>query len=203
MAPENEAVYRANSKTEDPISKPTFKDADKALDFLRTEAEVGEIDLIDEAQLVRKIDFMIVPIMFGCYCLQYLDKSLLNYASVMGLLEDADLTTEQYGTLSLIFYVAFLAFEMPHAYMMVSGLADCLWRVVVGTMLTFVLTATLPNGEVSRVHGMLLGYCRGLYIGLQLVRIPGSDEILARHVRVLHQSVVDPDHIHVVSHEPQ
>ena len=59
------------------------------------------------------------PIMFGCYCLQYLDKSLLNYASVMGILEDADLTTEQYGTLSLIFYVAFLAFEMPHAYCLV------------------------------------------------------------------------------------
>ena len=58
--------------------------------------------------------------MFGCYCLQYLDKSLLNYASVMGILEDADLTTEQYGTLSLIFYVAFLAFEMPHAYCLVS-----------------------------------------------------------------------------------
>ena len=125
MAPENEAVYRANSKTEDSISKPTFKDADKALDFLRTEAEVGETDLIDEAQLVRKIDLMIVPIMFGCYCLQYLDKSLLNYASVMGLLEDADLTTEQYGTLSLIFYVAFLAFEMPHAYMMVSFWRGC------------------------------------------------------------------------------
>ena len=129
MAPENEAVYRANSKTEDSISKPTFKDADKALDFLRTEAEVGETDLIDEAQLVRKIDLMIVPIMFGCYCLQYLDKSLLNYASVMGLLEDADLTTEQYGTLSLIFYVAFLAFEMPHAYMMVSFGGFVLGRV--------------------------------------------------------------------------
>jgi hypothetical protein len=120
MALSNDLVYRANSKTEGSISKPTFNDADKALDFLRSEAEIGETDLIDEKQLIRKIDFMIVPIMFGCYCLQYLDKSLLNYASVMGLLEDADLTTEQYGTLSLIFYVAFLAFEMPHAYMMVS-----------------------------------------------------------------------------------
>jgi hypothetical protein len=120
MSPPNDLVYRTNSTTERDIEKPTFNDADKALAFLRTEAEVGETDLIDEAQLVRKIDFMIVPIMFGCYCLQYLDKSLLNYASVMGLLEDADLTTEQYGTLSLIFYVAFLAFEMPHAYMMVS-----------------------------------------------------------------------------------
>jgi hypothetical protein len=59
--------------------------------------------------------------MFGCYCLQYLDKSLLNYASVMGILEDADLTTEQYGTLSLIFYVAFLCFELPHAYCLVCN----------------------------------------------------------------------------------
>jgi hypothetical protein len=119
--PSNDVVHRTNSTTEaSSIEKPAFKDGDKALDFLRSEAEIGETDLIDEKQLVRKIDFMIVPIMFGCYCLQYLDKSLLNYASVMGLLEDADLTTEQYGTLSLIFYVAFLAFEMPHAYMMVS-----------------------------------------------------------------------------------
>lgn len=36
----------------------------------------------------------------------------------MGIREDNNLTTEQYGTLSLIFYVAFLAFEFPHAYMM-------------------------------------------------------------------------------------
>jgi hypothetical protein len=122
MSPPNDLVHRTNSTTETDTEKPTFNDADKALAFLRAEAEVGETDLIDEAQLVRKIDLMIVPIMFGCYCLQYLDKSLLNYASVMGLLEDADLTTEQYGTLSLIFYVAFLAFEMPHAYMMVSRL---------------------------------------------------------------------------------
>jgi hypothetical protein len=134
MPPSNDLVHRTASKTEkssSSISKPPFNDADKALDFLRSEAEVGETDLIDEKQLIRKIDFMIVPIMFGCYCLQYLDKSLLNYASVMGLLEDADLTTEQYGTLSLIFYVAFLAFEMPHAYMMVSrldGLAEEVWR---------------------------------------------------------------------------
>jgi hypothetical protein len=70
--------------------------------------------------------------MFGCYCLQYLDKSLLNYASVMGILEDADLTTEQYGTLSLIFYVAFLAFEMPHAYCLVCNALHAALR----TMLT-------------------------------------------------------------------
>lgn len=60
MAPSNDIVYRSHSTTEDPIEKPTFKDGDKALEFLRSEAEEGETDLIDEKQLVRKIDFMIV-----------------------------------------------------------------------------------------------------------------------------------------------
>ena len=31
---------------------------------------------------------MVVPLMFACYLLQYLDKSLLNYAAVMGIRED-------------------------------------------------------------------------------------------------------------------
>ena len=36
----------------------------------------------------------------------------------MGIREDANLTTQQYGTLSWLFYLAFLLFEMPHAYLM-------------------------------------------------------------------------------------
>ena len=60
MAPSNDVVYRSHSATEGSIEKPTFKDGDKALEFLRSEAEEGEADLIDEKLLVRKIDFMIV-----------------------------------------------------------------------------------------------------------------------------------------------
>lgn len=139
MAPDDDLVYRSQSTAEeDTLEKPAFNDGDKALEFLRREAGDGEAELVDEKTLVRKIDFMIVPIMFACYCMQYLDKSLLNYASVMGILDDAHLDTEQYGTLSLIFYVAFLAFEMPHAYLMQRfptakylGVMVCCWGAVV------------------------------------------------------------------------
>jgi hypothetical protein len=65
--------------TQDNVEKPQFKDGDKALEFLRTEAAVGEGEDIDERRLVRKIDFMIVPLMFCCYLLQYLDKSLRKF----------------------------------------------------------------------------------------------------------------------------
>lgn len=58
--------------------KRAYKDADRALEFLQRneESEVGTVIAVDEKALVRKIDWMIVPIMFACYFLQYLDKSL-------------------------------------------------------------------------------------------------------------------------------
>ncbi|KAF2621378.1 MFS general substrate transporter [Macroventuria anomochaeta] len=120
--------------------KNAYKDADKALEFLRfnEDSEEGTVVAIDEKALIKKIDWMIVPIMFACYFLQYLDKSLLNFAAVMGIRETANLTTEQYGTLSWLFYLAFLVFEMPHAYLMQRlpvakylGGCVCAWGTVV------------------------------------------------------------------------
>lgn len=60
------------------LEKSAYKDADKALEFLRIngDSEEGTVVAIDEKALVKRIDWMIVPIMFACYFLQYLDKSL-------------------------------------------------------------------------------------------------------------------------------
>lgn len=64
--------------------KTAYRNADKALEFLRfnEESEEGTVIAVDEKTLVRKIDWMIVPIMFACYFLQYLDKSLCMLPSV-------------------------------------------------------------------------------------------------------------------------
>lgn len=72
-------VYQASTTAEANNEKVDIKDGDKALEFLRTEAEVGEGEDIDEKRLVRKIDWMIVPLMFCCYLMQYLDKTLCMY----------------------------------------------------------------------------------------------------------------------------
>ncbi|ORY01750.1 major facilitator superfamily transporter [Clohesyomyces aquaticus] len=138
--------------------KSHFKDADEALDFLRHEEAGDEVTLVDEKALVRRIDFMIVPMMFGCYFLQYLDKSLLNYAAVMGIFEDANLTTQQYGTLSWLFYLGFLVFEMPHAYLIQRlpvgkylGTMVILWGTVVAC------TAACNNYASLAALRLLLG----------------------------------------------
>lgn len=54
----------------------TSKDGDEALRFLKNQHAVGEMTEEDERKLVRKIDWMIMPLMWSCYCLQYLDKTL-------------------------------------------------------------------------------------------------------------------------------
>ncbi|KAG9660190.1 MFS general substrate transporter, partial [Aureobasidium melanogenum] len=92
------------------------KNADAALDFLRHEGEGVEMTAEDEKRLVRKIDWMIMPIMWCCYVTQYLDKTLINYAAVMGLYKDANITKADFSNLAWIFYVTYLAFEFPHGY---------------------------------------------------------------------------------------
>lgn len=93
--------------------------ADAALSFLRnTSTTIRPMSAEDEKRLLRKIDWMIMPLMWMCYCLQYLDKTLINYANVMGLSEDANLSETQFSTLALIFYVSYLGVEFPHGYAM-------------------------------------------------------------------------------------
>lgn len=114
------------------------RNADAALDFLRHEGEVQPMTAADEKQLVKTIDRYIMPLMWSCYCLQYLDKTLLNYANVMGLQEDANVTKDQFSNLALIFYVSYLALEFPHGYGMQRlptakylGSMVFLWGVIV------------------------------------------------------------------------
>jgi hypothetical protein len=55
------------------------RDGDAALAFLNRE-EVIEFTPEQERKLVRKIDWMVVPLMWSCYFLQYLDKTLSIFA---------------------------------------------------------------------------------------------------------------------------
>lgn len=137
-----EAIPRSGSaaaEPEDIIGEvKDVRNADAALDFLRHEGEVREMTLEDEKRLRRKIDWMIMPLMWSCYCLQYLDKTLINYANVMGLEKDANVTKGQFSNLALIFYVTYLALEFPHGYGMQRlptakylGVMVFLWGVIV------------------------------------------------------------------------
>lgn len=114
--------------------------ADAASDFLRHESGAGEMTAEDEKKLVRKIDWMIMPLMWLCYWAQYLDKTLINYAAVMGLYDDADITKADFSNLAWIFYLSYLVFEFPHGYGMQRyptakylGIMVTCWGIIVAT----------------------------------------------------------------------
>jgi hypothetical protein len=58
------------------VLEEASKDGDEALRFLKSQHAVGEMTEEEEKKLIRKIDWMIMPLMWSCYCLQYLDKTL-------------------------------------------------------------------------------------------------------------------------------
>ncbi|KAI6279110.1 hypothetical protein MCOR27_004521 [Pyricularia oryzae] len=116
----------------------SVSDGDAALQFLNNGTATVMTEA-DEKRLLRKIDRTIMPLMFACYFLQYLDKTLtVNYANVMGLQKDTGINTDQYSQLALIFYVSYLVFEFPTGYLMQRlptskylGFNVCAWGMMV------------------------------------------------------------------------
>ncbi|KFG84134.1 allantoate permease [Metarhizium anisopliae] len=93
---------------------------DKAAQFLKQAEHPVVVTPADNARVLRKIDWRILPIMLFVYCLQSLDKTTLSYASVFGLIEDTNLVGEEFSWLGSIVYLAQLVFQPLVAYSLVK-----------------------------------------------------------------------------------
>lgn len=93
---------------------------DKAAQFLKQADHPVIVTPADNARVLRKIDWRILPIMLFVYCLQSLDKTTLSYASVFGLIEDTNLVGEEFSWLGSIVYLAQLVFQPLVAYSLVK-----------------------------------------------------------------------------------
>ncbi|KAH1433429.1 hypothetical protein KXX32_001423 [Aspergillus fumigatus] len=85
------------------LSSAASTEADAALGFLASEGTAAFTEIVEE-KLVRKIDWTIVPLIL----LDGFDSSAtyptpVNYASVMGLLKDTGMQTDQFSKLALAF----------------------------------------------------------------------------------------------------
>lgn len=116
-----------------PTAPPEKILEDKAAKFI---AEHGEIDFDyeDERAVLKRVDMRILPLLLGAYFFQQLDKSSLSYVSIFGIIEDANLTSQQYSWLSSILYFGQLAFQPLAAFLLVRlptgkviGTAITLW----------------------------------------------------------------------------
>ncbi|KAJ5207275.1 Major facilitator superfamily domain general substrate transporter [Penicillium cf. griseofulvum] len=89
-------------------------DADEAMKvFEGISGETIELDEATNRRLLKIIDWHMMPIMCLVYGMNYLDKTTLSYASVMGLKKDLNLKGDQYQWLGSLFYFGYLAWEYP------------------------------------------------------------------------------------------
>ncbi|KAI5927300.1 major facilitator superfamily domain-containing protein [Camillea tinctor] len=94
-------------------------DADKAAKFIAEHGEVA-FDYEEEKRVLKRIDMRILPLILGAYFFQQLDKSSLSYASIFGIIEDANLKGLEYSWLGSILYFAQLIFQPLAAFLLVK-----------------------------------------------------------------------------------
>ncbi|CEN62862.1 Putative Permease of the major facilitator superfamily [Aspergillus calidoustus] len=76
--------------------------------------EITPEELEIEGAEVRKIlDKRIMPMLYLTYCIQFLDKLSLNYASAYTLIPDLGLEGQRYSWVAAIFNFGYLAFAIP------------------------------------------------------------------------------------------
>ncbi|KAH6666847.1 hypothetical protein B0J14DRAFT_677545 [Halenospora varia] len=102
---------------------------DDALKYLRENALNGTTEnfsLEEEDILVRKIDWMLLPLMAAAYNIQFLDKTICvvtltpvvkYYHQVVGLSKDTHTTASQFSYLATAFHIGYLVCEFPQGYM--------------------------------------------------------------------------------------
>ncbi|KAJ8662415.1 hypothetical protein O0I10_002109 [Lichtheimia ornata] len=125
----------------------------------------------EEKALVRKIDFFILPFICIINLLQFIDKSTINYAAVMGFKEDTGLVGNQYSLLGSIFYLGYLVYQFPNNYFLQRfpigryiGVIVFLWGAVLAC------TATGENFSQLAALRFLLGFFEaGIYPCLTLL----------------------------------
>ena len=113
-SPVNISEKRASSSTRFAAKKilEHGDDADEAMKAFANGERI-EIDEATNKRLLRIIDWHLMPLLCVIYGLNYLDKTTLSYASIMGIKKDIHLKGDDYQWLGSMFYFGYLAWEYP------------------------------------------------------------------------------------------
>ncbi|KAH7379429.1 major facilitator superfamily domain-containing protein [Phaeosphaeria sp. MPI-PUGE-AT-0046c] len=121
--PTEHDISKAGVETNESIHKPVqaTRGKDKAAELLAANERIV-VTPEENKRVLRKIDLVILPILLSVYFLQSLDKTTLSYASVFGLIADANLdpNSQQFSWLGSIVYIAQLVMQPLVAFFLVK-----------------------------------------------------------------------------------
>ncbi|GAB1211345.1 hypothetical protein ATERTT37_000458 [Aspergillus terreus] len=175
----------------------------------KDDVETGQIESLDEAELFlqehgitntqlqemlndpekskklrRRVDRILLPLLCGTYCLQYIDKQALSYSAVFDLFSDANISSDQYSWLASLFYFA----PITPCFMMIVGMwylrqeqpfrAGCFYACNgVGSMLGGLITYGIGQMDSFPVWRGVFLICGGITVVwgvILLVFLPNS-----------------------------
>lgn len=146
------------SKKEEGTSSPDFDKHEQVVPQYHANTYEDAPDMVacpphtTEAQLVRRIDFRVIPFLCIMYLLAFLDRVNIANANVFGLSEELDLVRDnRYNTALVIFFVPYILFEIP-SNILLKKMKPRVWLSI--CMFAFGLI-TMAQGFVQNYAGLL------------------------------------------------
>ncbi|KAE8423807.1 major facilitator superfamily domain-containing protein [Aspergillus pseudocaelatus] len=109
-------------------------------------------------KIVRKVDFLVLPTIGILYILNYVDRQNLAAAKLQGIMEDLNMTTQQFATAVSILFVGYLPFQIPSNLIMTRisrpGMYICV-AVVIWGCISAATAAVKTYGQLLAVRAIL------------------------------------------------
>lgn len=116
-----------------------------------------EIKILNK-KLVRKVDLFVLPTIGILYILNYIDRQNLAAAKLQGIMEDLNMSTQQFATAISILFVGYLPFQIPSNLIITKlprpGLYICV-AVVIWGCISAATAAVKTYGQLLAVRATL------------------------------------------------
>ncbi|MGQ3380896.1 MFS transporter [Priestia endophytica] len=120
-----------------------------------------------EKRTIRKVTWRIIPFVFICYIISYIDRANLGYAA-LEMNKDLALSSEVFGFASGIFFIGYFLFEVPSNVMMQRfGARVWIARILVTWGILAVITGFIQSAMHLYILRFLLGVAEaGFFPGI-------------------------------------
>ncbi|KAI8149498.1 major facilitator superfamily domain-containing protein [Fennellomyces sp. T-0311] len=152
-------------KTDDCLddAAPQHQRDEDSSDNIFASIKTKHIYSTEEWRLLRKIIIAVIPLLSLTELVQLTDKLTLNMAGVMGIYEDTGITMSQFSWLGSLYYLGYMASELPNAYLMQKFPVSKYFGFIV-TAWGLVLFCTSFGKNFSELAG--LRFLMGLFEGV-------------------------------------
>ncbi|KAG9004374.1 hypothetical protein FRB90_010951 [Tulasnella sp. 427] len=114
---EKESLPHNDKRSESEVAN-NENSVDVVAKLIAGHGEESDLDPQAAHALRKKLDRNMLPLLCALYTLQFIDKNSLGSSSILGIIQDNHLTTNQFNNLSTAFYIGYIIFVGPHAWLM-------------------------------------------------------------------------------------